>query len=145
MEAENKKFLLNLAYYGTIVLTIMLGIAFLIFMPMREVAVYQRVVYYIWTILLILTIIFDIIAVSKNDFKYLIGLIIAGLAFLCIVVGFIVYVSLSVDWLIPYYAMGRFALLVGFSAVLTIMTIVIFCVGEKLIDLNVSRRNRKTN
>lgn len=145
METDNKKALLNIAYYGTIVITIALAIVFMISMTMRDVALYQQIVYYIWSIILILTIIFDIFAVTKNDFKFLIGLIIVGLAFLCLVMGIIVYASMSVDWLIPYFAMGRFAIVIGFSVILTILAIVIFCTGEHLIQLNVSHRNRKTN
>ncbi len=142
MEADNKKALLNIAYYGTIVITIALAIIFMISMSERDVAMYQQVVYYIWAILLILTIIFDIVASKKHNFKFLIGLIVVGLTFLCIVTGIIVYASMSVDWLVPYFAMGRFAIVIGFSVVLTIMLIVIYSVGEKIIELDVARKNR---
>lgn len=145
METNNKKTLLNIAYYGTISITIALSIIFMITMTMQNVALYQQIVYYIWAILAIATIVFDIVAVTKNDFKFLIGLIIVGLTFLCLVMSIIVYVSMSVDWLIPYFALGRFATVIGFSVILTILTIVIYCIGEHLINLNISHKNRKTN
>ncbi|MBR2468387.1 MAG: hypothetical protein IKB42_05050 [Clostridia bacterium] len=136
MDRENKKTLLQIAYYGTSILTIALSIVFMIAMGMHEVAVYQKIVYYIWSIILILTIILDIVASIKHDFKFLTGLVIAALAFLCLVMGIIVYASFSVEWMVPFFAMGRFFTLVGFSTVLTILGIVVFCTGEKLINHN---------
>lgn len=140
MEADYKKTLLNIAYYGTAILTIALAICFMVGMSLRGVAMYQQVIYYIWAILLILTIVFDIISTHNGTMKFIIGLIVVGLTFLCILVGIINYAGMSVDGVIPYFAMGNFALIIGFSVVLTILTIVVFCVGEKITNLRVERR-----
>ena len=134
MDRGNKKALLQIAYYGTTILAIVVSIVFMIAMGMNEVALYQKIVYYIWAIVLILTLVVDVIATMKHDFKFLTGLVIAGLAFLCLVMGIIVYASFSVEWTIPFFALGRFFTLVGFSVVLTILAIVAFCTGEKLIN-----------
>ena len=146
METSNKKILLNIAYYSLIVLTVAFSVIFMLIMPVMEIAMYQRVVYTLWAILLILTVIFDVVATCGVDsFKYLVGLIIAGLAFLCLLVGVIIYAGISVGGLIPYYALTRYFVLSGFSVGLTIMIIVLFCTGEKLMSFKtnfVSKRNK---
>lgn len=142
MDASNKKTLLKIAYCSMVVLTITLSILFLIAMPMRQVAMYQRVIYYIWAILLILTIVFDVFATKKANYKFIVALIIGALAFLCLLVGVIVYAGMSVDWMIPYYALGRFLTVIGFSVVLTIMAIVTSVIGESIIELEVARKGK---
>ncbi|MBQ2864148.1 MAG: hypothetical protein IJE91_01635 [Clostridia bacterium] len=142
MDASNKKILLNIAYWSMAVLTIVLGILFLIAMPIRQVAMYQRVVYYIWTILLILTMLCDIVATKMQNYKYIVALVIGALAFLCLLVGIIVYAGMNIDLMIPYYALGRFLTVIGFSVVLTIMAIVTSVIGESIIELSVARKGK---
>lgn len=142
MEVGYKKALLNIAYYSMITLAIAFSILFMIAMPLRGVAMYQQIVYYIWAILLIATLVLDIVASSINNLKFIVGLIIAGLVFLCLVMGIIVYAGMSVNGVIPYFAGERFALVIAFSVALSILSIVIFCVGQRLIDLKVERRGK---
>ena len=138
MDASNKKILLNIAYWSMVVLTIAFSVLFLVVMPYMQVAMYQRVVYYIWTILLMLTILSDVVATKLKNYKFIIALVIGGLAFLCLLVGIIVYAGMSIGWAIPYYAFGRILTVVGFSVILMIMTIVTSVVGETMIELDVA-------
>ena len=138
MDASNKKILLNIAYWSMVVLTIAFSVLFLVVMPYMQVAMYQRVVYYIWTILLMLTILSDVVATKLKNYKFIVALVIGGLAFLCLLVGIIVYAGMSIGWAIPYYAFGRFLTVVGFSVILMIMTIVTSVVGETMIELDVA-------
>lgn len=138
MDASNKKILLNIAYWSMVVLTIAFSVLFLVVMPYMQVAMYQRVVYYIWTILLMLTILSDVVATKLKNYKFIVALVIGGLAFLCLLVGIIVYAGMSIGWAIPYYAFGRFLTVVGFSVILIIMTIVTSVVGETMIELDVA-------
>lgn len=138
MDASNKKILLNITYWSMVVLTIAFSVLFLVVMPYMQVAMYQRVVYYIWTILLMLTILSDVVATKLKNYKFIVALVIGGLAFLCLLVGIIVYAGMSIGWAIPYYAFGRFLTVVGFSVILIIMTIVTSVVGETMIELDVA-------
>ena len=138
MDASNKKILLNIAYWSMVVLTIAFSVLFLVVMPYMQVAMYQRVVYYIWTILLMLTILSDVVATKLKNYKFIVALVIGGLAFLCLLVSIIVYAGMSIGWAIPYYAFGRFLTVVGFSVILIIMTIVTSVVGETMIELDVA-------
>lgn len=142
METSEKKTLLNVAYYAGATLVIVFSILFMITMRLRNVAMYQQVVYYIWACVLILTICFDIVATNTNQMKFIVGLIVAGLTFLCLVMGVIVYAGMSVDGLIPFFAGERFAIVIAFSVLLSILSIVVFCVGEKLIQLRVERKTK---
>ncbi len=136
METSDKKILLTITYYATIILAFASSILFMVSMTMRGVVMYQQIVYYIWAILLIATLIFDIIATNTNSLKFIVGLIVISLAFLCVVMGIIVFAGMSVAGAIPYYAIGRFSLVIGYSIVSTILTIIAYCVGLKLTKVN---------
>ena len=138
MDVSNKKTLLIIAYWSMVVLTIAFSVLFLVVMPYMQVAMYQRVVYYIWTILLMITVLSDVVATKIKNYKFIVALVIGGLAFLCLLVGVIVYAGMSIGWAIPYYAFGRFLTVVGFSVILTIMTIVTSVIGETMIELDVA-------
>ena len=138
MDVSNKKTLLIIAYWSMVVLTIAFSVLFLVVMPYMQVAMYQRVVYYIWTILLMITVLSDVVATKLKNYKFVVALVIGGLAFLCLLVGVIVYAGMSIGWAIPYYAFGRFLTVVGFSVILTIMTIVTSVIGETMIELDVA-------
>jgi hypothetical protein len=138
MDVSNKKTLLIIAYWSMVVLTIAFSVLFLVVMPYMQVAMYQRVVYYIWTILLMKTVLSDVVATKIKNYKFIVALVIGGLAFLCLLVGVIVYAGMSIGWEIPYYAFGRFLTVVGFSVILTIMTIVTSVIGETMIELDVA-------
>lgn len=135
MDTNGKRILLNIAYFATEMLTMIFCVLFMITMTMRGVATYQQVVYYIWSILLILTIVLDIIALKIHSLKFIVGLIIAGIALLCLVMGVIVYAGMNTGGVIPYFAGERFAIVIAFSVALTILSIVVFCIGQYLIEL----------
>lgn len=135
MDTNGKRILLNIAYFATEMLTMIFCVLFMITMTMRGVATYQQVVYYIWSILLILTIVLDIIALKIHSLKFIVGLIIAGIALLCLVMGVIVYAGMNTGGVIPYFAGERFAIVIAFSVSLTILSIVVFCIGQHLIEL----------
>lgn len=136
MEASYKKILLNIAYYSLAVLTIAVTIWFMFIMRAMGIIEYQRVVYTIWAILVIPVVAFEIIATCRiYSLKYLVGLIVAAMTFLCLLVGIIVYAGMSIDGLVPFYALTRFYAVVGFSVGLTIMQITLFCAGNNLIKL----------
>lgn len=142
MEVNQKKGLLTIAYYSTAILTIVLSILFMIAMGNKEVAMWQRVIYYIWSIILILVILCDMMASCKNQHKFVVGLAITGLAFLCLIVGIIVYATTNTNGVIPFTSAYPFAIVIGFSVALTILAIVTFCTGEKLGSLKHERRTK---
>ncbi len=143
MDASNKKMLINIAYVGTVLLTIAFSVLFMVAMTLKGVATYQQVIYYIWAILLILTMVLDVMANKSGNLKYIVGLIISGLAFLCLVVGIIVFAGMSVNGSIPYFAGEKFAIVIAFSVALTILSIVAFCVGQKMIEIKQSIKKSK--
>ncbi len=143
MDASNKKMLINIAYVGTILLTIAFSVLFMVAMTLKGVATYQQVIYYIWAILLILTMVLDVMANKSGNLKYIVGLIISGLAFLCLVVGIIVFAGMNVNGSIPYFAGEKFAIVIAFSVALTILSIVAFCVGQKMIEIKQSIKKSK--
>ena len=143
MGKSEKKTLLYVAYYASVTLTIAFSVLFMVAMSLSNVAIYQQVVYYVWAIVLILTICFDIFATNINQLKFISGLIVAGLNFLCLVMGIIVYGGMSIDGMIPYYAGQRFAIVILFSTILSIMSIVVFCVGERLAEERIEKKTGK--
>ena len=140
METTYKKILLNIAYYSLAVLTVAVSVWFMFIMRAMGIIEYQRVVYTIWAILIIPVVAFEIVATCRiYSLKYLVGLIVAAVTFLCLLVGIIVYAGMSIDGLVPYYALTRFYAVVGFSVGITIMLITLFCVGDNLLKLKDER------
>lgn len=142
MEVTYKKALYNIGYYALSAIIILLSIAFMVAMRLTGVAMYQQVVYFIWSILLILTVILDIVATNNSAMKFISGLIFYGLVFLCIVMGIIVYALMCVNGLIPLANSVLFSIVIGFSVALSIASIILFWQGERLIELKQQRKTR---
>ena len=140
MEVTYKKALYNIGYYALCSIVILLSVAFMVAMSLTKVPMYQQVVYYIWSFLLILTVVLDIVATNNSAMKFISGLIFYSLAFLSIVMGIIVYALFSVNGLIPAANSVLFAIVIGFSVALSILAIILFWQGERLIELKQERK-----
>ena len=142
MEISLKKALYNIGYYCLCAIIIAFSIMFMVAMTRTGVAMYQQIVYYIWAILLILNVIFDIIATNNSAMKFISGLIFYALVFLCIVMWIIVYAGMSTNGLILIDNSTLFSIVIGFSVALSIASIILFWQGERLIEIKQERKTR---
>lgn len=141
MDNSLKRTLYNIGYYCLCALVIAFSILFMVAMTRTGVAMYQQIVYYIWAILLILNVLFDIMATMHPALKFISGLIFYSLVFLMIVMGIIVYAGMSTNGLILIDNANLFGIVIGFSLALSIASVILFWQGERLIQ---SKQERKT-
>lgn len=136
MEVDAKRVLLNMMYYTLIGLTFVFGVLFLVTMTSKGAAMWQQIIYYVWTIVLLGTLVLDIIYTIMGRMKFISGLIIYCLSVLCVIVGFIVFGFMNVAGVIAAGNIYMFSVLICFSLGLTITSIIIFCAGEKIVEYN---------
>lgn len=132
MELTHKKILQNMLYYSVLALTIIASIFFMVTLAMRDTMMYARVIFYIWTGVLVATLIFDIVCTVMHKNKFIVGLILFVLAMCWIVMAIVIYFNLSTGAMLVAANMGLFNRLVVFSFILTVMAITTFIIGEFL-------------
>lgn len=141
MEVSLKKSMYNIGYYTLASIIILLSVGFMVAISLVGAPLYQQIVYYIWSILLICAVIFDVIATNCSSMKFITGLIIYSIVLLSIVMGIIVYAEMSVNGLIPAGS-DIFAIAIGFSMALSVLSVIFYWQGEKLVELKQERKTR---
>lgn len=134
MSVQNKKMLSTIVYYTLVVLALASAGFFIYCLVIRDVAMWAKVIYFIWSGLVIGVIIFDILCTSTREAKTVSGLIIYILSVLAVIMSIILYFSnAGMDGL----ATGFFNLFLSVS-LLSLMTtgymIATWCVGESLVE-----------
>ncbi len=132
MELTHKRILQSMLYYSMLALTIILSVFFMITLSMKDTMLYARIIYYIWTGVLVASLIFDIVCTIMHKNKFVVGLILFVLAVLWLVMAIIVYFNLSTGAMLVAANMGLFNRLVVLSFILTGMSIFTFITGEFL-------------
>lgn len=132
MELSQKRTLQSILYFSILALTIIGSVFFMITLARPGTMMYARIIYYIWTGVLIATLICDIFSTFMHRCKFIVGLVIFVLAILWLIMAIIVYFNLSTGAVLIEANMGLFNRLVVFSFVLTVMSIFTFITGEFL-------------
>ena len=132
MELTHKRILQSMLYYSMLALTIILSVFFMITLSMKDTMLYARIIYYIWTGVLVASLIFDIVCTIMHKNKFVVGLILFVFAVLWLVMAIIVYFNLSTGAMLVAANMGLFNRLVVLSFILTGMSIFTFITGEFL-------------
>lgn len=134
MSVKNKRILSTIVYYTLIALAL-INVGFFIFaLVVKDVAMWAKVIYFIWSGLVIGVLIFDIICTATHEAKTISGLIVYILSVLAVVMAVILYVINAGPQGI---ATDYFNLFISIS-VISLMTtgymIASWCVGEKLVE-----------
>ncbi len=142
MGAHIKKVLLNTIYYTLIASMVAFVVFFMISLANASMANWERVVFYILTILLVLVVVYDIICTCRRDHKYVSGFILYGITLAVIVLSLIIMALNSANARLLIDITERFWRIIFFSYLINTLAILIYCVGEKLI-VNLSNRSKK--
>ncbi len=132
MSVQSKKIMSNIVYYTLVVLAIVNSAFFIYVLMLRDVAMWARVIYIVWSVLVIAAIIFDIICTCMQKNKQISALIIYCLAILALIVSVVVYfvnagaTGLATDFF------NIFLSVAGLSLMTTGYMIATWCVGEAL-------------
>lgn len=139
MEFKGKKVLLGMVYYTVIALLLAVSITFMVFLSLSDVRLYSKIGYFILTSLFVLLMIYDVICTNMNKMKFISGLILYILSVCTIIMAFIVYGLNATRGLIPADTVNVFITLIAMSFGIAVLDIIIYSVGEKLIEYNTTK------
>ena len=134
MSVRSKKLLSTIVYYTLAILALCSAAFFIYCLTTREVALWAKVVYFIWVAIAIGVVIFDIICTSSGEGKYISGLIIYVLSVLSVVMACILYFmntgveGMAVEFLSLFLSVSIVALMTSGYMIAT------WCVGESLVE-----------
>ncbi len=134
MSVKDKRILSTIVYYTLIALALV-NVGFFIFaLVVKDVVMWAKVIYFIWSGLVIGVLIFDIICTSSHEAKAISGWIVYILSVLAVIMAVILYViNAGADGLATDY----FNLFISISLISLMTTgymIASWCVGEKLVE-----------
>ena len=142
MGAHIKKVLLNTIYYTLIAAMVAFVVFFMISLANASMANWERVVFYILTILLVLAVIYDIICTCMRKEKHIVAWIIYWITIATIVFSLVVMALNSANGRLILDISERFFRIILFMYLINVFAILVYLVGEKL-GVTISNRIKK--
>lgn len=134
MSVFNKRNLSTVVYYTLVILTLAMSAFFIYCLSVKDVAMWAKVVYFIWIGVVIGVTIFDVICTSSGEGKTIAGFIVYILSLLAVAMACILYfTNTGMEGLATEY----FNLFVSVSLISLFTTgfmIATWCVGENRIE-----------
>lgn len=140
MSVENKRKLSTIVYYTLAIMTVIFAGFFGYALIVRDVAMWAKVVYFIWIAVVIGAVIFDIICTSNNEGKTLVGLVVYVLSILAVVMAAILYFINATRTGIVLNFFYVFLSVSLLSLITTGFLIATWCVGEKIVEHRTSAK-----
>ena len=144
MSVENKRMLSTIVYYTLAIMTVIFAGFFGFALIVRDLAMWAKVVYFIWIAVVVGAVIFDIICTSNNEGKTLVGLVVYVLSILAVLMAAILYfINTSKTGLV----LNFFNIFISVSLLSLITTgflIATWCVGEKIVEHRSAAKEIKT-
>lgn len=136
MENNQKRTLLNMAYYTLFGLGVLFSGLFFIRTIYSTMPTYVKIIYYVWTILLIGNLVFDMYCTRKHTMKYISGIIYFILTLLCVVMAIDVFFMQGIS----LQVITSLEITYFIDMILSFMPIMIgiyaYIFGERLINFN---------
>ena len=133
MSVENKRMLSTIVYYTLAILTVVFAGFFGYALIVKNVAMWAKVVYFIWIAVVIGAVIFDIICTSNNEGKTMVGLVVYVLSILAVIMAAILYFMNVTRTGIVLNFFNLFLSVSLLSLITTGFLIATWCVGEKFV------------
>lgn len=143
MSVENKRKLSTIVYYTLAVMTLIFAGFFGFALVVRDVAMWAKVVYFIWIAVVVGAVIFDIICTGNNDGKTLVGLVVYVLSILAVVMAAILYFMNTGRAGLADNFFNLFVSVSLLSLITTGFLIATWCVGERLVENRTSAKEIK--
>lgn len=143
MSVDNKRKLSIVVYYTLAILTIVASIFFGYALIVRNLALWAKIVYFIWIAGVVGVVIFDIICTSNKEGKTLTGVIIYVLSLLAIAMAVILYLMNTTRAGLAVEFFNMFISVSLLSLVATGFLIATWCVGESLVEHKTAIREMK--
>ena len=136
MENNQKRLFLNMAYYSLIGITILFCTTFVFRVIYSAMPLYIKIIYYVWTGALVLTIIYDLICTYNRGMKYISGLILYILAILSIIMAIDVFFMQGISIKTITNIEFTYFINMALSFIPIKLAIFAYLFGEKLINFN---------
>ena len=143
MSVESKRKLSTICYYTLAILTFAVACLFGYALIIRKVAMWARVVYFIWLAVVLATVVFDIVCTHNNRGKEITGLMIYVLRILSIIVAAILYFSNAGFSGLVDNLFNMFISVSLLSVTVTGMLIATWIVGESLVENRTAEKEIK--
>lgn len=134
MSVENKRKLSTIVYYTLAVLTLIFAGFFGFALVVRDVAMWAKVVYFIWIAIVVAAVIFDIMCTINNEGKTIVGLVVYVLSLLAILMAAILYFMNTTRNGLAFDFFNIFISVSLISLITTGFLIAMWCVGEHLVE-----------
>lgn len=144
MLSRQKNILLTITYFTLATITIGFSILFMIFLSTQATALYQQIMYYILSSLVVLLVALDIIFTVIKSNKFVSGILIFVLAIATIIMGCVLYLLMQNNFAIPTSNLFSYIGMMALSYLTITMLIVMFCVGESLITNSTKTLRKKS-
>lgn len=142
MDANLKKVLLIVVYYSLIAVMVAFEVFFMITLASANMAVWEKVSYFILAGLLVAVIVYDIICTCLHTQKYISGFILFGITLAVVAISLIVMALNSANGRLLIDISERFFRIILFSYLINAFAVLIFCTGEKLIVTETNRTKK---
>ena len=143
MSVENKRMLSTIVYYTLAVMTLIFAGFFGYALIIRDLAMWAKVVYFIWIAVVIGAVIFDIICTSNNEGKTLVGLVVYVLSILAVVMaGILYFINVTRTGLVLNF-FNLFLSVSLLSLITTGFLIATWCVGERIVETRTAAKEIK--
>ena len=138
MSVKNKKLMSTIVYYTLSALSILSSAFFIYALIIKDVAMWAKVIYFIWSGVVIVVAIYDVFCTISHRSKFITGIIIYVLSLLAVIMACILYfLNGGMDGL----ATDFFNIFISIS-ILSLMTtgylIASWCVGEAKVEHEVA-------
>ena len=144
MSVESKRKLSTICYYTLAILTFAVACLFGYALIIRRVAMWARVVYFIWLAVVLITVVFDVICTHNNRGKEITGLIIYVLSILSLIVAAVLYFSnAGINGLVDNL-FNMFISVSLLSVTVTGFLIATWIVGESLVEHRTAAKEIET-
>ena len=140
MSVENKRKLSTIVYYTLAIMTVIFAGFFGYALIVRDLAMWAKVIYFIWIAVVIGAVIFDIICTGNNEGKTLVGLVVYVLSILAVAMAGILYFMNVTRTGIVLNFFNLFLSVSLLSLITTGFLIATWCVGEKLVQNRTSAK-----
>ena len=137
MSLENKRKLATIVYYTLAVMTVVFAAFFGFALVVRDLAMWAKVVYFIWIAIVIGAVIFDIMCTMANDRKTLVGWVVYIVSILAVAMAAILYFMNVTKTGIVLNFFNLFLSVSLLSLITTGFLIATWCVGERIVNTRI--------
>ena len=143
MSVNNKRWLSNIVYYTLAILALLASAFFVYCLVVNAVAMWAKIIYFVWAGLVIGAVIFDVICTTTGESKQISGLIIYVLSLMALAMACILY---FINTGMGGFASQYFNLFISISFISLLATgflIATWVVGQSRVENEVDDKERR--